>query len=231
MGAGASQLAFQVPNLFRRLLGEGALTASFIPIFKEKEKTTTKEEMWRAANAVISGLLAVASVLSVVVMLGITGVLKFGSYSREQPAGFSVADFKDLDELTKKFKEQSTPAMAFLWERFSEPTRQAVLNYNGSRAASKALKAMLAQDFSAAIHGGPIYEPNRFAGTKLSMETTNLLAANPAGEKLAVLNRLLLEDVCGAEITDHIKETGLMLRLLRVMFPYMLLICLTAIFM
>src|SRR5580700_7496538 len=88
MVAGAFQLAFQIPNLFRRLLGEGALTASFIPIFKEKEKTTTKEEMWRAANAVISGLLAVASVLSVVVMLGITGVLKFGPYSREQPAGF-----------------------------------------------------------------------------------------------------------------------------------------------
>jgi len=36
--AGAFQLAFLVPNLFRRLLGEGALTAAFIPIFKEKEK-------------------------------------------------------------------------------------------------------------------------------------------------------------------------------------------------
>ena len=50
--AGAFQLAFTIPNLFRRLLGEGALTASFIPIFKEKEKTTTPAEMWRAANAV-----------------------------------------------------------------------------------------------------------------------------------------------------------------------------------
>ena len=26
-----------MPNLFRRLLGEGALTAAFIPIFKRKE--------------------------------------------------------------------------------------------------------------------------------------------------------------------------------------------------
>ena len=37
MGSGAVAsafvLAFQVPNLFRRLLGEGALTAAFIPIF------------------------------------------------------------------------------------------------------------------------------------------------------------------------------------------------------
>ena len=29
--ASAFMLAFQVPNLFRRLLGEGALTAAFIP--------------------------------------------------------------------------------------------------------------------------------------------------------------------------------------------------------
>jgi len=31
--AGAFTLAFSIPNLFRRLLGEGALTAAFIPAF------------------------------------------------------------------------------------------------------------------------------------------------------------------------------------------------------
>ena len=36
--ASAFKFAFQVPSLFRRLLGEGALSAAFIPIFKEKEK-------------------------------------------------------------------------------------------------------------------------------------------------------------------------------------------------
>ena len=59
--AGAFTFAFQIPNLFRRLLGEGALTAAFIPIFKEKEKNHGEAEMWRAANAVISGLVVVAS--------------------------------------------------------------------------------------------------------------------------------------------------------------------------
>ena len=76
MGVGlvndAFQLAFTVPNLFRRLLGEGALTAAFIPIFKEKEKNAGEKEMWRAANAVISGLLVSASVIVGVVMLGIS---------------------------------------------------------------------------------------------------------------------------------------------------------------
>src|SRR5271170_616268 len=70
--ASAFALAFQVPNLFRRLLGEGALTAAFIPIFKEKEKTHGEKEMWRAANAVISGLVIAASVIIGIAMLGIS---------------------------------------------------------------------------------------------------------------------------------------------------------------
>ena len=61
--AGAFQFAFMIPNLFRRLLGEGALTAAFIPIFKEKEKTHGEIEMWRTANAVISGLVIAACVI------------------------------------------------------------------------------------------------------------------------------------------------------------------------
>src|ERR1043165_5705352 len=54
--AGAFKMALMIPNLFRRLLGEGALTAAFIPIFKDKEKNAGEAEMWRAANSVLSGL-------------------------------------------------------------------------------------------------------------------------------------------------------------------------------
>jgi len=79
MGVGwvndAFQLAFQAPNLFRRLLGEGALTAAFIPVFKEKEKIHGEAEMWRAANAVISGLIIAASVVVALVLIGISIVL------------------------------------------------------------------------------------------------------------------------------------------------------------
>ena len=73
--AGVFKFAFQIPNLFRRLLGEGALTAAFIPIFKEKEKIHGEKEMWRASNAVISGLVVAAAVIVGLVMLGISVVL------------------------------------------------------------------------------------------------------------------------------------------------------------
>ncbi len=82
--AGAFAYAFQIPNLFRRLLGEGALTAAFIPIFKQKEKTESHDAMWQAANAVLSGLVVAASVVVVVAILGISialGVLRIDDAS------------------------------------------------------------------------------------------------------------------------------------------------------
>jgi putative peptidoglycan lipid II flippase len=76
--ASAFVMAFQVPNLFRRLLGEGALTAAFIPIFKQKEVSHGETEMWRSANAVISGLVAAAAVVTVVAMVGLSIALAVG---------------------------------------------------------------------------------------------------------------------------------------------------------
>src|SRR5436190_8217341 len=81
--ASAFQLAFQVPNLFRRLLGEGALTAAFIPIFKQKQVAEGEAEMWRSANAVISGLVTAAAVVTVLAILGISITLALGTFAEE----------------------------------------------------------------------------------------------------------------------------------------------------
>ena len=81
--ASAFALAFTIPNLFRRLLGEGALTAAFIPIFKEKEKLQGEVEMWRAANAVISGLVIAASAIIALIMAGIALALAVHHFKPE----------------------------------------------------------------------------------------------------------------------------------------------------
>ncbi|HEV8543033.1 MAG TPA: murein biosynthesis integral membrane protein MurJ [Verrucomicrobiae bacterium] len=73
--ASAFKTALMIPNLFRRLLGEGALTAAFIPIFKEKERNEGEAEMWKAANGVISGLILSASVVVLLAMIGMTVAL------------------------------------------------------------------------------------------------------------------------------------------------------------
>lgn len=79
--ASAFYFAFTIPNLFRRLLGEGALTAAFIPHFKEKEKLAGEAEMWRAANAVISGLLVLAAGVVLVVILVSSALIWSGAFS------------------------------------------------------------------------------------------------------------------------------------------------------
>src|SRR5437588_8014776 len=89
--AGAFVFAFIIPNLFRRLLGEGALTAAFIPIFKEKEKLEGDAEMWRAANAVISGLVLASTIIIALVVLGISIVLAMDSAHYPEP-GFLSSD-------------------------------------------------------------------------------------------------------------------------------------------
>ena len=81
--ASAFTLAFMVPNLFRRLLGEGALTAAFIPIFKQKEIHEGKDEMWRTANVVISGVIVAAGAITALAIVGISTALYFGQFSSE----------------------------------------------------------------------------------------------------------------------------------------------------
>ena len=238
MVAGAFVLAFQIPNLFRRLLGEGALTAAFIPIFKEKERTSSPAEMWRAANAVISGLLSAASVICLVVMLGITLFLASDYFKPQTLPPFADKNLKDVRSFAVIMTRHNGPLSQFLWEHFSEPLRVELadatniapsLAVNVQRQAT--LRTNLLIELNGVIASGPIFDATRFAGVPLSPAAQTLLTENPQGAQLIGLNRLLLEDAFPQELTDHQRENGLMLRLLRIMFPYMLLICVTAVFM
>jgi len=78
---GAFRVAFKIPNLFRRLFGEGAVSAAFVPIFTE----VAQKEGWdkaRAALANVAGLLAV--LLGGIVVIGelvLLGILTFAPQS------------------------------------------------------------------------------------------------------------------------------------------------------
>ncbi|MGD1084749.1 MAG: murein biosynthesis integral membrane protein MurJ [Verrucomicrobiota bacterium] len=88
--AAAFYYAFMVPNLFRRLLGEGALTAAFIPIFKAKEKMEGEASMWQAANAVVSGLLVVAPAIVLLVMLVLSLLPLWGGWDTDTRLMFQL---------------------------------------------------------------------------------------------------------------------------------------------
>ena len=57
-------IAFRIPNLLRRLVGEGALTSAFVPTFSRYLKEGDSERLWRFANRMFFTLLVVLAVLT-----------------------------------------------------------------------------------------------------------------------------------------------------------------------
>lgn len=62
-------LAFRVPNLFRKLFGEGALSSAFIPVLVETREKRGDAESWVLVNRVLSLLAVVLSLVAVAVIL------------------------------------------------------------------------------------------------------------------------------------------------------------------
>ena len=69
LSADAYVLAYRIPNLFRRLVAEGSMTASFIPVFSSYMQEKGKEEVWDFANKLFWTLALVAAVITVLGMV------------------------------------------------------------------------------------------------------------------------------------------------------------------
>lgn len=67
--ADAWVLAYRIPNLFRRLVAEGSMTASFIPVFSGYMQEKSREEVWDFANRLFWTLALVAAVISILGMV------------------------------------------------------------------------------------------------------------------------------------------------------------------
>lgn len=64
-------VAFRIPNLFRALFGEGALSSAFVPVFIEARQKEGEAKAWELAQKVIS---LIGLVLFSIVMAGILGI-------------------------------------------------------------------------------------------------------------------------------------------------------------
>ncbi len=61
--------AFRTSNLFRRLLGEGALSSSFVPVFMKALQSDSKEEVQKFLNSLFTVLCAVLIVITAAGMI------------------------------------------------------------------------------------------------------------------------------------------------------------------
>ena len=73
--ADAYNLAYRIPNLLRRLVAEGSVTAAFIPVFTTYMKEKSKEEVWEFANKLFWTLALAAAVITVLGMVFSPGVV------------------------------------------------------------------------------------------------------------------------------------------------------------
>jgi putative peptidoglycan lipid II flippase len=64
----AYTIAYRIPNLIRRLVGEGAVSSAFIPVFSEYILEGKRKEAWEFANTLLSAALVL---LTVITILGI----------------------------------------------------------------------------------------------------------------------------------------------------------------
>lgn len=86
-------VAFRIPNMLRRLLGEGSLTVSFVPVFTEYlQKKTREEALELASNAftILSVILAAVSVLGILLSPVIVGLIAPGFISNPEQFALTV---------------------------------------------------------------------------------------------------------------------------------------------
>jgi putative peptidoglycan lipid II flippase len=79
----AFQAAFAIPNMFRRLFGEGALSAAFIPEYTDATRTS-KEEADRLASLTITALGLITTTLTVVIELVLMAILLLAPHNAER---------------------------------------------------------------------------------------------------------------------------------------------------
>jgi putative peptidoglycan lipid II flippase len=65
----AYNLAFRIPNLFRRLVAEGSMTASFIPVFTSYMREKSEEDVWDFANKLFWTLALLVAIITILGMV------------------------------------------------------------------------------------------------------------------------------------------------------------------
>src|SRR5258708_12950073 len=88
--ADAFFVAFKLPNFFRRLFAEGAFSAAFVPLFSRELQDHGRDAALAFARQAHAGLLLVLVPFSVLLMLGMPGVLALLAPGMRAEPTFSI---------------------------------------------------------------------------------------------------------------------------------------------
>ncbi len=122
--------------------------------------------------------------------------------AQNNAGSFGGGDLTDLPGLAAKLTGTADPVSAFLNGQLDDAVKTSLATVSATSADMKQIRSALSKDLNKIAAGPSIYDQTRFAGVKLRPETQDLLAANPQGQKLARLNRLLIEDAYPGQIAQ-----------------------------
>jgi YihY family inner membrane protein len=104
-------------------------------------------------------------------------------------------------ELAQKLGEGSDLVSVYLRSRFDDESKKTLYDYTMRKGDGKKALATLVQNLNKIAAGESVYDERRFDGVSLRPETKALLGRKLAGQELARLNRLLIEDAYPRELT------------------------------
>ena len=125
---------------------------------------------------------------------------------KEGASKFSVRHLQNTAFVDRLLNQPQDAVSEFLVSKLSGETQKALKNYQITNTISQPLLKSLVKDINKLIEGELIYNPQRFINVALSEKTKTLIDKNLKGEKLARLNRQLLEDAYPSEIVRNSKE-------------------------
>jgi len=92
--ADAYVLAYRIPNLFRRLVAEGSMTASFIPVFSSYMREKSRKDVWEFANRLFWTLALVAAVITILGMVFSPSVVRL--FAGKNIAGIQAVELNRI---------------------------------------------------------------------------------------------------------------------------------------
>src|SRR5688572_1546601 len=93
--ADAYHIAFRIPNTLRRLVGEGAVSAAFVPVFSQYLAENKRKETWEFLNAIVSSAIVVMSIVVIAGVLGSSYIVAFFA------SGFDVEKLESTTVLNR----------------------------------------------------------------------------------------------------------------------------------
>jgi len=168
IGAGVEQsaftLAFAIPNMARKLFGEGALTAAFVPVFKGEVERGEIESAKRLARAVMTMVLLILGAVVMLTVIGLTVCLHLDLHLSPRAA------------LTLRLVRILFPYMIFIC---GAAFGMGVLNALGKFAEGAFMPAMLNLVWIATL-GGLCFFPGMALTTRVTVVCWAILAGGLA---------------------------------------------------